>query len=125
MKFVMWVVINALGVGAAVWLFDDISLEGATTTWDKISSLLVIGLVFGLVNFFVKPIVKLFSLPLIAVTLGLFFVVINALMLLLTSKIADWLELSFHVEGFWTALWGGIVISIASMIATALLPKGE
>jgi putative membrane protein len=125
MKFVMWVVINALGVGAAVLLFDDISLEGATSTGDQIVSLLAIGLVFGLVNACVRPIVNLLSLPLIMLTLGLFFIVINALMLLLTSKIADWLNLHFHVEGFWTAVGGGIVISIATMIAAFVLPSGE
>lgn len=124
MKFVMWVVINAFGVGAAVWLFDDISLEGATG-WDAVWSLLVVGLIFGLVTSVIRPIVNLLSLPLIVLTLGLFFFITNALMLLLTSQIADWLNLNFHVDGFWTAVWGGIVISIASMIASAILPDGE
>ncbi len=121
----MWVVINALGVAAAVWLFQDISLPGATTTWERVWTLLVVGLIFGLVNSIVRPVVNLLSLPLIVLTLGLFFVITNALMLLLTSKIADWLDLHFHVEGFWTAVWGGIVISIASMIAAAVLPSGD
>ena len=70
-----------------------------------------------MITSFVRPIVNLLSLPLIILTLGLMLLVVNALMLLLTSKIADSLDLGFHVDGFWTALWGSIVISIASLRA--------
>ena len=56
------------------------------------------------------------SLPLIVLTLGLMLLVVNALMLMLTSWIAGSLDLGFHVDGFWMALWGSIVISLASMI---------
>ena len=122
MKFVIWVVINALGVGAAVWLFEDISLAGADTRTDKVLTLLAVGLILGVVNSVVRPVVNLLSLPLIILSLGLMLIVTNALMLLLTSKIADALDVHFHVEGFWTAVWGGIVVSIASMIAAAILP---
>ena len=69
-----------------------------------------------------RPIVNILSLPLIVLTLGLFLLVTNALMLLLTSRLADTFGLEFHVEGFWTAVFGAIVISIASMIAAAILP---
>lgn len=122
MKFAIWLVINAIGVGAAVWLFDDISLAGADTRTDKIGTLLVVGLILGVINSIVRPVVNLLSLPLIVLSLGLMLLVTNALMLLLTSKVADSLDLHFHVEGFWTAVFGSIVISIASMIAAALLP---
>jgi putative membrane protein len=70
----------------------------------------------------VRPIVNLLSLPLIILTLGLMLIVTNALMLLLTSKLADTFGLDFHVDGFWTAVFGAIVISIASMVLEALLP---
>lgn len=124
MKFVMWLVINALGLGAAVWLFDDISLTGADTRTDKIVTLVVVGAIFGVITSVVRPIVNMLSLPLIILSLGLMLFVTNALMLLLTSKVAESLDLHFHVEGFWTAVFGGIVISIASMIAAAVLPDG-
>jgi putative membrane protein len=123
MKFVIWLVINALGVAAAVWLFDDITLPGAETRTDKIVTLLIVGGILGLINSVVRPIVNLLSLPIIILSLGLMLFVTNALMLLLTSKVADTFNLHFHVEGFWTAVWGGIVISIASMIAAAVLPE--
>ncbi|MGO4257623.1 phage holin family protein [Marmoricola sp. RAF53] len=121
MGFLVWVVANAVAVGFATWLFDDITVTGDTTT-DRILTLLLIGLIFGLVNSVVRPVVNLLSLPLIILTLGLMLVVTNALMLLLTSKIADWLDIGFHVEGFWTAIGASIVISITSMVIDAVLP---
>jgi len=122
MKFVTWLVVNALGLGAAAWLLGDIEVTSGTTG-GKIATLLVTGLVFGVISSVVRPIVNLLSLPLIILTLGLFLVVTNALMLLLTSKVADTFNLDYSVQGgFWTAVWGAIIISIASMIVEALLP---
>ncbi len=125
MKFILWLVINALGLGAAVWLFDGISLQGAETRTDKIVTLLVVGAIFGVVTSVVRPIVNLLSLPLIILSLGLMLFVTNALMLLLTSELAETFSLDFHVEGFWTAVFGAIVISIASGVAAALLPDAD
>jgi putative membrane protein len=124
MKFVLWLVVNAAALGVAVWLFDGITLT-ADTTEGKIGTLLVVGAIFGVITSVVRPIVNLLSLPLIILTLGLMLLVTNALMLLLTSKVADSLGLGFHVEGFWTAVFGAIVISIASMVVEALLPDGS
>src|SRR3954451_16042457 len=108
MKFVIWLVVNAAALGVAVWLFDGITLTAATKG-DRIVTLLIVGAIFGLVTSVVRPIVNLLSLPLIILTLGLFLLVTNALMLLLTSKLADPFDLNFHVEGFWTAVFGGLV----------------
>ena len=124
MKFVTWLVVNAASLGVAVWLFSGITLTG-NSTGDKILTLLVVGAIFGVITSVVRPIVNLLSLPLIVLTLGLMLLVINALMLLLTSKVADTFGLGFHVDGFWTAVFGSIVISIASMIVEAILPDGR
>lgn len=124
MKFVLWLVVNAAALGVAVWLFDGITIT-ADTTEGKIGTLLVVGAIFGVITSVVRPIVNLLSLPLIILTLGLMLLVTNALMLLLTSKVADSLGLGFHVEGFWTAVFGAIVISIASMVVEALLPDAS
>ena len=124
MKIIVWLVVHALALGAAIWLFDDITL----TADDRVNfaiQLALTGAVFGLVSSFVKPIVKVLSLPLIILTLGLMLIVINALMLMLTSKLAGVLDLGFHVEGFWTAVFGGIVISIAGMVLEAVLPSSD
>lgn len=124
MKFVLWLIVNAAALGVAVWLFDGITLTG-DTTGGKIGTLLVVGAIFGVITSVVRPIVNLLSLPLIILTLGLMLLVTNALMLLLTSKVAESLDLGFHVEGFWTAVFGAIVISIASMVVEALLPDAS
>jgi putative membrane protein len=124
MKILVWLVVNALALGAAVWLFEGITLTGGSDT-DRFVKLVVVGAIFGAITAVVRPVVKFVSLPLIILTLGLMLLVINALMLLLTSAIADSVDLGFHVDGFWTALFGSIVISIASMVLAAVLPDGE
>lgn len=124
MKLVLWLVVNAAALGVAVWLFDGITLT-ADTTGGRIGTLLVVGAIFGVITAVVRPIVNLLSLPLIILTLGLMLLVINALMLLLTSKVADTFGLGFHVDGFWTAVFGAIVISISSMVVEALLPDAS
>ena len=125
MKFVMWVIVNALALGTAVWLFSDITLAGADSRSDKIITLLIVGAIFGVITSVVRPIVNLLSLPLIILSLGLMLLVTNALMLMLTSAVADTFDLHFHVEGFWTAVWGALVISIAGTVLAAILPDGE
>jgi putative membrane protein len=121
MKLIVWLVVNAAALGVVVWLFSGITLT-ADSTGDRILTLILVGAIFGAVTAVVRPIVNVLSLPLIVLTLGLFLLVTNALMLLLTSKLADTLGLNFHVDGFWTAVFGALVISIASMIVEALLP---
>jgi len=124
MKFVLWLVVNAVSLGVATWLFSGITLTSDTTS-GKLVTLLVVGAIFGVITAVVRPIVNLLSLPLIVLTLGLMLLVINALMLLLTSKLADTFGLEFHVDGFWTAVFGAIVISIASMVVESLLPDAS
>jgi putative membrane protein len=121
MRFVLWLVANAVALLVAIWLFDGIRLHADSDT-DRVIQLLITGGIFGAINSLVKPVVKVLSIPFIILTLGLFLVVINALMLLLTSKVADTLDLGFHVDGFWTAVWGAIVISIVGLVVDSLLP---
>lgn len=122
MKFVLWLIVNAASLGVAIWLFDGITLT-TDTTREHILTLLVVGGIFGLITSVVRPIVNLLSLPLIIITFGLMLLVTNALMLLLTSEVADTVGLGFHVDGFWTAVFGAIVISISSMVLDTLLPE--
>lgn len=116
---------NAVALTAAVLILDDIKL-GEDDSWDsgKVVTLLVVALIFGLVNLIVKPIVKFFALPLLILTLGLFTLVINALMLMLTALIAGD---SFNVEGAWggfgTALLAGLIISIVSWAVNMVLDR--
>lgn len=121
MKFVTWLAVNALALGAAAWLLDGITVTAATTS-GRIGTLLLVGLIFGVITSVVRPVVNMLSLPLIILSLGLMLFVTNALMLLLTSKVADTFNIAFHVDGFWTAVAGAIIVSIASVIVEAVLP---
>ncbi|MFG2132627.1 phage holin family protein [Streptomyces sp. NPDC048751] len=123
-NFVVKTIANAGALAVAVWLLDKITLTG-DSTGKKIGTLIVIALLFGLVNFVVKPIVKVLTFPLFILTLGLITLVVNALMLMLTSWLADKLDLSFHVEGFWTAVVGGLIISIVSWALHVVLPDED
>lgn len=102
----------------AAWLLDGIWLDGATTgraEWtDKAGTLVLVALILGAVSITVEPVVKFFSLPFIVLTIGLFLWVINALMLMLTSWIAGNFDLGFHVEGFWAAMLGALVITLVT-----------
>ncbi|MFE5186653.1 phage holin family protein [Streptomyces sp. NPDC056628] len=123
-NFVVKTIANAGALAVAVWLIDNITLTG-DSTGKEIATLLLVALIFGLVNVVAKPVVKLLSLPLLILTLGLFTLVVNALMLLLTSWLADKVDLSFHVEGFWTAVLGALIISIVSWALNVVLPDGD
>ncbi|OIJ69305.1 phage holin family protein [Streptomyces mangrovisoli] len=123
-NFVVKTIANAGALAVAVWLLDKITLTGDSTA-KKAWTLLLVALVFGVVNWLVKPIVKVLTFPLFILTLGLITLVVNALMLLLTSWLCDKLNLSFHVEGFWTAVWGGLIISIVSWALNMVLPDED
>lgn len=123
-NFVVKTIANAGALAVAVWLLDKITLTG-DGTGKKIGTLLLVALVFGLVNSVVKPFLTVLTLPLFVLTLGLITLVVNALMLLLTSWLADVLDLSFHVDGFWTAVVGGLIISIVSWALNMALPDGD
>ncbi|PVE14285.1 phage holin family protein [Streptomyces scopuliridis] len=123
-NFLVKTIANAGALAVAIWLIQNITLTG-DSTGKKVLTLVLVALLFGLVNFIVKPVVQLLTLPLFILTLGLITLVINALMLLLTSWFADKLDLSFHVDGFWTAVLGGLVISIVSWALNVVLPDGK
>ncbi|MFI1969904.1 hypothetical protein BLA24_17735 [Streptomyces cinnamoneus] len=120
-NFVVKTIANAAALAVAVWLLKGITLSGENTA-RKVVTLFLVALVFGAVNFLVKPVVKLLSFPLFILTLGLITLVINALMLLLTSWLAGRLDLAFHVGGFWAALVGGVIISIVAWAMHVILP---
>jgi putative membrane protein len=121
-NWIVRTIANACGLAVAAWLFDGIRITGSSDR-DRILTLLLVALVFGLVNEFVRPVVAFLSIPLYLLTLGLFFFVVNALMLLLTSWLADQLDVGFHVNGFWTAVFGGIVISLITWWIGMLFPR--
>jgi putative membrane protein len=110
-QLILRIVINAIALTAAAYL-----IPGIEVTSDVVQ-LLLVAVVFGLVNALIKPIVSLLSCPLTLMTLGLFTLVVNALMLMLTDALVD----GIAVDGFFPALLGALVISIVSTILSAVL----
>jgi len=116
--FILRLIINGLALYAAAAWVPGIHIKGGWTT------LACMALIFGLVNALVRPLVKLLTFPLIILTLGLFVVVINALMLLLASWLGGTLGVGFQVDNFYSALLGALIVSLVSW-ALSLLIYGE
>ena len=116
LNFALRTVVNAVALGVAAWAIPGITFGGGSTG-QVIWTVVLVALIFGILNAFIKPIIKLISLPLIILTLGLFVFIVNALMLELTSWLAGKLDLPFHVEPFfWDAVFGGLIITFVSML---------
>jgi putative membrane protein len=121
-SFIIRLLVNGFALWVATQIVDGVTISSDSTS-SEILTLLVVALIFGLVNAFIKPVVQLLSLPLLVLTLGLFTLIVNALMFWLTSGIADVLDLPFHVDGFfWEAVLGALVVSFVSWILNLLLP---
>ena len=115
MPFFLRLLINA----AALWVATRL-VPGVTFTGDWLP-FLGVALVFGVVNTFVGPVTKILAIPLIILTLGIFLLVVNGLMLWLTSSLSSALGLGFHVSGFWAAFFGALVVSIVSTLLTIMV----
>ena len=128
LKFIGWLATNVIALGAACVIFDGIGFEGSSG-WDEVTdnfwALLFVGLLLGIVNSFVAPIIKFLSIPFIIVTLGLFLLLINALMLLFTEWLAGLFDIDFYVDGFWNAVGGAIVISIVTFLVSVLFGETQ
>lgn len=109
-KLLVRLIVNAVALWVAVEIVPGLSYDGDLIT------LLLVALIFGLVNALVRPILTVLSCPLIILTLGLFVLVINGLMLALTGWLSRQFDLGFAVESFWAALLGALVISIVSAL---------
>lgn len=121
MNFVIRLVVNAAALWLAARFITGISYTGG---WQ---GLVIVALVFGVINAFVRPVLSFLSMPIQFITLGLFTLVLNALMLMLTAWVAGNIGLPFIVNGFVAALFGAILVSIVSMVLSSLLTdeKGE
>jgi putative membrane protein len=114
--------INFLALFAAAWLVPGITVDDSGG-WVVFA---IMAIILGLVNAILRPLLKLLTCPLILLTLGLFTLVINGFTLWLSSWIAvNWFHVGFYVDGFWSAFWGGLVVSIVSVILSAILLEGD
>lgn len=125
-NFAIKTVINGVALWIAALLVNGITFGTDPDGWKVARTVVLVALVFGVVNALVKPVAKLLSLPFIILTLGLFVLIVNALMLQLTSWLADKLGLAFHVENFfWDAVLGALIITLVSMILGFFNPKDD
>ncbi|MCO4237333.1 phage holin family protein [Pseudarthrobacter raffinosi] len=139
-SFIVRVLINGLALWIASWILPglDISTSAATEavattgvtqgteTIGVVLAYLFIGLIFGVVNAFVRPLVSFLSLPITILTLGLFTIVINAAMLYLTSWLSSYTPVNFTIDSFfWTAVLAAIIITLISLVAGRLTGAGR
>ena len=115
MPFIVRLLVNAAALWVATSVVPGVTFAGGWLT------LLGVACVFGVVNAFIRPVAKILTFPLIILTLGIFALVVNGLMLWLTSSLSAALGLGFHVSGFWAAFWGALVVSFVSTILSMLV----
>ena len=127
MKFLGWLVSNVVALAVAAWLIDGIRFDGPSSGTEEIQHKLLplvgVALILGVVSALVKPVLTVLSFPIVILTLGLFLLVINAAMLLLTGWLADQVGIGFEVTGFWPAVGGAIVITIVTWFVDKVLDR--
>src|SRR3954452_2748782 len=115
MSFIVRLLVNAAALWVATALVPGVTYSGGTLP------LLGVALVFGIVNATLRPLAKILTFPLIILTLGIFALVINGLMLWLTSSLSEALGLGFHVSGFSAAFFGALVVSLVSLALSVVV----
>jgi putative membrane protein len=115
MKFLVRVLVSAAALGVATGVVPGIELQ-AGGFWSQAGTLLVVAVIFGLINATLKPLIKVIGCAFYVLTLGLAALVVNGLLLWLTSVIAGDLTLPFHITGFWPAFWGAIIVGVVSWL---------
>jgi len=124
MRFLLRVLVSAAALGVATWAVSGIELL-AGSGWTRVGTLLAVALIFGLINATLKPLIKVVGCAFYVLTLGLAALVVNGLLLWLTSVIAGDLNLPFHITGFWPAFWGAIIVGLVSWMLNLLIGDGR
>ena len=114
-KFILRWMINAIALFLAVSFVPGVNLQGSWT------SIIWLALIFGLINAFLRPLLKLLTCPLIFLTLGLFTLLINTFLFWLTGQVGQTFGVGFTIDGFWPAFLGGLVVTIVSVILSLIL----
>lgn len=124
MRFLIRVLASAAALAVATAVVPGIELTTGSVT-SKVLTLIAVALIFGVINAFLKPIVKIVGCAFYILTLGLIALVVNALLLWLTSWLADKLNLPWHITGFWPAFWGAIIVSVVGWLLSILIRDGD
>ncbi len=124
MRFLLRVLVSAAALGVATAVVPGIELL-AGSGWTRVGTLLAVAVIFGIINATLKPLIKIVGCAFYVLTLGLVALVVNGLLLWLTSVIAGDLKLPFHVAGFWAAFWGAIIVGLVSWLLHLLIGDGR
>ena len=123
MRFVLRVLVNGVAIWLATLVLPGLAVVGGESSAERAGIVLLVALIFGVVNAVVRPLVKLLSFPLYVLTLGLFTLVVNALMLMLTAWITERSDWGLRIDDFWTALVGGFLIAVVSFVLSVVIPS--
>lgn len=124
MKIVLHILATAAALAVATWLISGIDMHTDDNV-EAAGTFLAVAVIFGLINAILKPIIKVVGCAFYVLTLGLIALVVNGLLLMLTSRIAEELKLPFQVDGFWPAVWGAVVIGIVSWLILLVLGEDD
>jgi putative membrane protein len=127
MKLLLRVLVAAAALGVATAVLPGIELNSGSTV-SKVLTLIVVALIFGIVNAVLKPIIKTIGCIFYILTLGLIGLVVNGLLLWLSSWVAGKLSLPFHITGFWPAFWGAIIVGVVGWLLNMIFedrPRSE
>jgi putative membrane protein len=120
-SFLIRTIVTAVALWVATALVSGIRVTGSST-WVDIGTILLVAVIFGLVNATIKPVVQILGCVFYILTLGLIALVVNALLFLLVNWLAGLLNLPFHVDGFWSAFWGAIIVGVVSWVINLVIP---
>ncbi|MFG2101680.1 phage holin family protein [Micromonospora echinaurantiaca] len=121
MGFLIRLAITAVALWITTLIVPGVEVSGRSGGDDALT-LVVVALIFGVVNAVLKPLIKVVGCVFYLLTLGLFALVVNALLFLLTDAIAGAFDLPFQVDGFWAAFWGAIVMAVVTWLISVVLP---
>ncbi len=124
LRFLIRTIATAAGLWVATALISGITVSGSSG-WANALTLFAVAVIFGVVNAVLKPIIKVLGCLFYIVTLWLIAFVVNALLFLLVGWLAGAVQLPFHVQGFWSAFWGAIIVSVVSWAINLLVPDAE
>ncbi len=123
MKILLKVLITAVAVWAST-LLPNIDLGNASVA-KKVITILAVAVIFGVINAVIKPVIKVVGCAFYLLTLGLIALVVNAGLFWLSSWIAGQLDLPFHVDGFWAAFWGALIVGVVSFVLHLVVPDRD
>lgn len=127
MNFIVNLIISSFAVLITAYFLDGVTIgnnqfySGSSPELNKFVTAVLVAIVLAFLNTIVKPILTILSLPITFFTLGLFLLVINAIIILFADKLVD----GFKVDGFWTALWFSLVLSLVSSFLNLFNSKDE